>query len=105
MVLFQTPAHHRLSFMGFMKIENQSILNFWIQKQISLIIEKLELDLMANSFGEYGNFYIGRSPCNIGDDETGKQFKDSVKESLLKLFNKEFVEKNIGFHDDSEYNG
>lgn len=33
--------------------------------------------------GEY--HYIGRSWCNIGDEETGKQFKEEIKKALFEL--------------------
>ena len=32
-----------------------------------------------------GEIYIGRSYTSLKDDETGKQFKDSVKEKLSKI--------------------
>ena len=69
-----------------------------IDSVLSDQIEKLGLNLEPSSFGECGMCYVGRNPCSIKDDETGKQFKESVKEDLLKLFKKEFVEKNIDFH-------
>jgi len=34
------------------------------------------------------DLYIGRCYQNIGDSETGKQFKDSTQEIITKLFNK-----------------
>lgn len=35
---------------------------------------------------DYGDYFIGRSFPSIKDDETGKQFKDSVKQELTGIF-------------------
>lgn len=35
---------------------------------------------------EGGGLWVGSAPDNIKDDETGKQFKDSVEEKLKTLF-------------------
>jgi hypothetical protein len=40
---------------------------------------------------EQGDFYFGRSWDEIGDDETGRQFKESIQESLRKVFGKDIV--------------
>lgn len=44
--------------------------------------------------GEY--MYIGKSWSEVGDDQTGKQFKDSIKESIEKVLG---VEVSCGTHD------
>jgi hypothetical protein len=44
-------------------------------------------------------FYIGREFTTIGDDETGKQFKDAVEEKIIKFFgtdyNCNFIEETV----------
>ena len=37
---------------------------------------------------DYGDVYIGRSLTDIKDNETGKQFKESVEHKLEKIFGK-----------------
>jgi len=45
------------------------------------------MDLEYWSGPDYGSdIYVGRSWDSIGDDETGKQFKDSIEEDLVKVF-------------------
>ena len=41
------------------------------------------LGLEHHSFD--GNIYIGRDYASIGDDETGRQFKEKTKEMLAKI--------------------
>ena len=45
---------------------------------------QLGLYARGDQFGDY--LYIGREWSSIKDDETGKQFKDSVEELVAKLF-------------------
>jgi len=47
-------------------------------------------------------YYIGRSYDSIGDDETGKQFKESVEKKLEEVFGKK-IECSV--HEESWYNG
>jgi hypothetical protein len=35
--------------------------------------------------------YVGRDPSEIGDEETGKQFKDNTSEKIKNLFNTDVV--------------
>jgi hypothetical protein len=49
------------------------------------VVKNLGLDeSWWNSEGD-GEIYIGRSYTSLKDDETGKQFRDSVKEKLSKI--------------------
>jgi hypothetical protein len=55
------------------------------------IVEKLEkkTGLTCGGWGaDYDTFYIGRSYDTLKDDETGKQFKESVEKKLKELFGK-----------------
>ena len=52
-------------------------------------------------YGDNG-FYIGKSFSDIGDDETGKQFKDKVESKLTEIFG-EGLEFDI--HEESWYDG
>lgn len=45
------------------------------------------MNLSVYTYYEVNNTYIGREYRTIGDDETGKQFKDSVRNILPKIFN------------------
>lgn len=54
-----------------------------------LIGKKTDLEVYSSE-GE--TFWIGRGWATIGDDETGKQFKESVEGDLKTLFNDEDVE-------------
>lgn len=40
--------------------------------------------------GECGDHYIGRSWDRIKDDETGAQFKESIRAALKEIFGKDF---------------
>jgi len=48
--------------------------------------ESLDTTLDIELPYEYDTAYIGRSWSSIGDDETGKQFKESVKKEIKKVF-------------------
>jgi hypothetical protein len=50
-----------------------------------------------------GYAYIGRDYSDIGDDETGRQFKDSVEKAVALLFPGQ--EKKCGMHEESWYDG
>jgi hypothetical protein len=49
------------------------------------LLKKLNIDLSYSYDYEQHCIFIGKSPFSIGDDETGKQFKDNIEASLLKL--------------------
>jgi len=71
--------------------------------EVEIIEEKIrELGLKLEvHYGEYTR-YVGRSWSSIGDDETGKQFKASVKDAVAKL---ELDPKKIGTVEESWYDG
>ena len=49
--------------------------------------EKLkDSNLHIYGSSEYTGYYVGRSWGSVGDDETGKQFKQSVEDSAKKIF-------------------
>lgn len=52
-------------------------------------IDKLKLGLTVQYPEGHDCLYVGRSWDDVGDDETGKQFKESVEADLRKLLNKE----------------
>lgn len=43
---------------------------------------------------------IGKSPNLIKDDETGKEFKETVKKGINTLFGREFEDKSFGWQED-----
>jgi hypothetical protein len=45
-----------------------------------------KMNLKFNQDEDQEKFWIGKSWSSIGDDETGKEFKDSVKAELEKVF-------------------
>lgn len=49
------------------------------------VAENLGLDSSWLDSEGSGEIYIGRSYTSLKDDETGKQFRDSVKEKLSKI--------------------
>jgi hypothetical protein len=57
-------------------------------------VEK-ETGLFTSSGQESENLYIGRKLASIKDEETGKQFKEGVKEKIKKLMGKEIECYNI----------
>lgn len=57
-----------------------------ISDELQKIINIKGLKLEVETYSDYG-IYIGREPTTIGDNETGKQFKDGVVEDLSKIFN------------------
>lgn len=50
---------------------------------IEMALTALGLELIGDY--ENGCFYIGISPCDIGDDETGARFKQRVKDKLVSI--------------------
>lgn len=65
-----------------------------------LIGTKLKLAYSNGPDGDYG-LYIGRSPESLKDDETGAQFKQSVKTILAQYF----PEVEYGWYTEGWYNG
>ena len=57
-----------------------------VEEELQKIINIKGLKLDVETYSDYG-IYIGREPTTIGDNETGKQFKDGVVEDLSKIFN------------------
>ena len=47
------------------------------------LLEGTCLDYMT---GEDDELYVGRAPSTIGDNETGKEFKQKAKQDILKCF-------------------
>ena len=48
-------------------------------------LKDFDLDYFINEY----TFYVGLGPDKIGDNETGKQFKERIEQSIAKLFGKE----------------
>jgi hypothetical protein len=62
-----------------------------------------ELDLESGSADSEGDsFYIGKSWDGIKDDETGKQFKDSIENKIKGKFGNDIE---CSTHENSWYNG
>ena len=60
----------------------------YLSEDLEKYFEKNNSGLEFHSMmGEY--FYIGRSWQKIGDDETGKQFKDGIKKSIVDIIGKD----------------
>ena len=51
-----------------------------------LLYECMPFGLEWHPYYDAGSYYIGRSWSSIGDDVTGKQFKEAIKTSLRQLF-------------------
>lgn len=62
----------------------------------SVLDEKLQgTGLEYHTISELDVLYIGREWSKIGDDETGLQFKNSVKQKLKDIFGKELKVRTI----------
>lgn len=70
---------------------------------ISMLFEDMfpELEL-ENHYGQGGELYVGRSWSSIKDDETGKQFKDSIEASLKKILGNDIE---CGHHEEAFRDG
>jgi hypothetical protein len=55
-----------------------------------------------NAGPEAENFYFGRSWDSVKDDETGKQFKNSIEEDLKKFFGKDIE---VSTHEEAGFDG
>ena len=53
--------------------------------ELDTLIDDKGLDLMTHN--PDGEVYVGRSWASVKDDETGKQFKESIEADIIKLFN------------------
>jgi hypothetical protein len=73
-----------------------------IGKEGTEIDEVLHGTQLQYNVGEYDTVYVGRSWDSIKDDETGKQFKDSIERDLKDLFKKDI---SCGTHEEGWYNG
>jgi len=51
------------------------------------------------------NYAIGRDFCTIEDNETGKQFRDSVKKTIRELLNREIPDSDFDVQSDAYYDG
>jgi len=54
-----------------------------INHYVEDITEKTDLEMHGNGNSE--TYYLGRSFSTIGDDETGKEFKKSIENTLKKF--------------------
>jgi len=80
------------------KSENQEE-EMCIEDALELICQKFDMSYIYDCDNEM--IYLGRSPLDILDDETGKQFKDDVRAQLIKLFpaiKVKTLDDNIGEH-------
>ena len=70
---------------------------------ISMLFKDMfpELEL-ENHYGQGGELYVGRSWSSIKDDETGKQFKDSIEASLKKILGNDIE---CGHHEEAFRDG
>ncbi len=53
-------------------------------------------------YGQFDGVYVGREWSSIGDDETGRQFKESVQELINDL---PIEDKECSTHEDGWYDG
>jgi hypothetical protein len=72
-------------------LENMNKINGQLNESNILweIIEKF--DIKSIEVHEHDGFYIGRDWSSIKDDETGAQFKNSIKEEIKKILEIEDV--------------
>ena len=75
-----------------------------LYEEVDSIVSELNLPLVVyNMEYDYDNsFYIGMSWDRVGDEETGRQFKDRVK-LLLEAVNDSLIEKNSNRKNDEDY--
>ena len=79
------------------------IYGIWLedpQEDMYEVAEGLGLFVHSDQYGD--GLYIGKSWTHIGDDETGKQFKESVQEKVDKL---PIDDKKCETHEEGWYNG
>ena len=64
-------------------------------------LDKLFSNFKIDYWSWYG-FYLGKSWDKVGDDETGREFKESIKNSLLQVFRPEAkIMKTLGTHEEA----
>ena len=74
-------------------VSNSSTTSFCIYGTIANEFESVKLpqgfDYYYSDPNNDSRIYIGKPWCDIGDDETGKQFKDNINKTLNELLGKE----------------
>ena len=65
--------------------EDEDYLDDWVYD----VSEKLPDGYSIEGNYDYEVYYIGRCYSTLGDDETGKQFRDGIKNKLAELLGKE----------------
>lgn len=63
-----------------------------------LLSKKTDLELYFDYEGD--SAWIGRDWSSVGDDETGRQFKENVESELIKVFG---TDVDFGTHDETIY--
>jgi len=71
-----------------------------VTEDLESIAAELELEYHVGQEGY--NRYIGRSYDSIKDDETGKQFKESIEKKLKERFGEDI---NVSHHEEAWYDG
>jgi hypothetical protein len=68
------------------RVEDIDVLDSW---DVSFLLESMTL--IPDGMGVFGYEHdcMGMGPENIGDDETGRQFKDRVEKAMKELFDQE----------------
>ena len=71
----------------FEKYDNDA--NNFSASSVEELLSKLDCDFMAvyHSY-DTDQFFIGRPPQSLKDDETGKQFKEKANKTVRRIFNK-----------------
>ncbi len=58
------------------------------------------------NYWNYYGLYMGRSWDEVGDDETGREFKESIKKSLLKIFKPDSeIMNSLGTYEQAWFDG
>ena len=66
-----------------------------IAEELDVLIKKLKLDLEFYKIPYDEVIYVGRSWSYVGNDETGKQFKESIQSDVDKLLLDNFKKKEL----------
>lgn len=62
------------------------IYGIWVDHPEEKLINLVEEMKLSRHYNQYGDgFYIGREWSSIGDDETGKQFRENIQEKINNL--------------------
>lgn len=68
------------------------------EEDVEEVADKLNLNV---EYGQYDSTYIGKSWDDIGDDETGRQFKDTIENAI-----KQYLPNiKCSTHSEAWYNG